>query len=64
MKVKDETITQRFRTVFFPDGHTLRPGSFLKMPDLAGVLEAGLSNFYNGNLSQEIEDEVNEHTVS
>ncbi|KAM7423232.1 hypothetical protein PAMA_011000 [Pampus argenteus] len=57
-KVKDEKLLQRFRTVFFPEGRALRPGSFLRMPSLAGVLEAGLSNFYNGNLSQEMEDVV------
>ncbi|XP_044206210.1 glutathione hydrolase 7-like [Thunnus albacares] len=57
-KVKDEKLLQRFRTVFLPEGRALRPGSFLRMPSLARVLEAGLSNFYNGNLSQEMEDEV------
>lgn len=59
LKVKGEKIMQRFRTVFLPEGRALRPGSFLRMPGLAGVLEAGLLNFYNGNLSQEMEDEVN-----
>lgn len=59
-KVKGEKLLQRFRAVFFPEGRALRPGSFLRMPGLAGVLEAGLSNFYNGNLSQEMEDEVND----
>ncbi|XP_053171460.1 glutathione hydrolase 7-like [Scomber japonicus] len=58
LKVKGEKIMQRFRTVFLPEGRALRPGSFLRMPGLAGVLEAGLLNFYNGNLSQEMEDEV------
>ncbi|XP_051271044.1 glutathione hydrolase 7-like [Dicentrarchus labrax] len=57
-KVKGEQLSQRFRDMFFPDGKALRPGSFLKMPSLAGVLEAGLSNFYDGNFSQEMEDEV------
>ncbi|XP_039972510.1 glutathione hydrolase 7-like isoform X5 [Xiphias gladius] len=42
-------------------GQALRPGSFLRMPLLAGVLEAGLSNFYDGNFSQEIVDEVRTH---
>ncbi|XP_029288120.1 glutathione hydrolase 7-like isoform X2 [Cottoperca gobio] len=40
------------------DGHALLPGSYLKMSSLARVLEAGLSNFYDGIFSQEIEDEV------
>ncbi|XP_070758985.1 glutathione hydrolase 7-like [Enoplosus armatus] len=57
-KVKGEQLSQHFRDTFFPDGHALRPGSFLRMPGLAGVLEAGLSSFYDGNVSQEIEDEV------
>lgn len=57
-KVKGEQLSQRFRDIFFPDGQALRPGSYLRMPSLAGVLEAGLSNFYDGNFSQEIEDEV------
>ncbi|KAM9362194.1 glutathione hydrolase 7-like [Symphorus nematophorus] len=57
-KVKDEQLSQRFRDVFFPDGQALRPGSFLRMSRLAAVLEAGLSNFYDGNFSQEMEDEV------
>ncbi|XP_044076092.1 glutathione hydrolase 7-like isoform X2 [Siniperca chuatsi] len=57
-RVKGEWLSQRFRDTFFPDGKALRPGSFLRMPSLAGVLEADLSNFYDGNFSQEIEDEV------
>ncbi|XP_035858404.1 glutathione hydrolase 7-like [Sander lucioperca] len=57
-KVKGEQLSQRFRDIFLPDGQALLPGSFLRMPSLAGVLEAGLSNFYTGNLSQEMEDEV------
>ncbi|XP_078105708.1 glutathione hydrolase 7-like [Sander vitreus] len=57
-KVKGEQLSQRFRDIFLPDGQALLPGSFLRMSSLAGVLEAGLSNFYNGNLSREMEDEV------
>lgn len=57
--VKGEQLPQRFRDMFFPGGRPLHPGSFLRMPTLAGVLEAGLSNFYDGNFSQEIVDEVN-----
>ncbi|XP_027134719.1 glutathione hydrolase 7-like isoform X2 [Larimichthys crocea] len=57
-KVKDEQLSQRFRDTFFPDGQALRPGSFLRMPSLAGVLEAGLSNFYDGIFTQEMEDEL------
>ncbi len=57
-KVKDEQLSQRFRDTFFPDGKALRPGSLLRLPGLAAVLEAGLWNFYDGNFSQEMEDEV------
>ncbi|KAI9546403.1 hypothetical protein NQZ68_027572 [Dissostichus eleginoides] len=57
-KVKGQRVSQRFRDLFFPDGKALRPGSFLMISSLAGVLEAGLSNFYDGNVSKEIEDEV------
>ncbi|XP_038551925.1 glutathione hydrolase 7-like isoform X3 [Micropterus salmoides] len=57
-KVKGEQLSQRFRDTFFPDGQALLPGSFLRMPSLALVLEAGLLNFYDGNVSQEMEDEV------
>lgn len=63
-KVKDEQLPRRFRDVFFPDGQALRPGSFLRMASLAAVLEAGPSNFYEGNFSQEMEDEVKDvHAV-
>lgn len=64
-KVKGEQLSQRFRDTFFPDGQALLPGSFLRMPSLALVLEAGLLNFYDGNVSQEMEDEVNGiHTLN
>uniref|UniRef100_A0A3Q1FUK2 Gamma-glutamyltransferase 7-like n=1 Tax=Acanthochromis polyacanthus TaxID=80966 RepID=A0A3Q1FUK2_9TELE len=54
----DEQLSQRFRDIFIPEGRALRAGSFVRIPGLSGVLEAGLLNFYYGNLSQEIEDEV------
>ncbi|XP_033483531.1 glutathione hydrolase 7-like [Epinephelus lanceolatus] len=57
-KIKGEQLPQRFRDIFLPEGQALLPGSFLRMSGLAEVLEAGLSNFYNGKVSQEIEDEV------
>ncbi|XP_069008781.1 glutathione hydrolase 7-like [Embiotoca jacksoni] len=60
-KVKGEQLSQRFRDVFIPDGQALSPGSSVRMPGLARVLEAGLLNFYHGNLSQEIQDEVREN---
>ncbi|XP_051804647.1 glutathione hydrolase 7-like [Acanthochromis polyacanthus] len=57
-KVESEQLSQRFRDIFIPEGRALRAGSFVRIPGLSGVLEAGLLNFYYGNLSQEIEDEV------
>uniref|UniRef100_A0AAQ5XX57 Glutathione hydrolase n=1 Tax=Amphiprion ocellaris TaxID=80972 RepID=A0AAQ5XX57_AMPOC len=57
-KVEGEQLSQRFRDIFIPEGRALQAGSYVRIPGLAGVLEAGLSNFYYGNLSQEIEDEV------
>ncbi|XP_059184356.1 glutathione hydrolase 7-like isoform X2 [Centropristis striata] len=53
-----EQLSQRFRDMFLPDGRALLPGSILRMSSLAAVLEAGLSDFYDGNISQEIEEEV------
>lgn len=58
-KVKGEQLSQRFRDTFFPDDQALSAGSFLRMPNLAGVLDSGLLNFYEGNFSQEMVDEVN-----
>ncbi|XP_047439541.1 glutathione hydrolase 7-like [Mugil cephalus] len=60
-KVKGEQLSQRFRDMFIPGGRALGPGSYVRMPGLAGVLEAGLNHFYHGNVSQEIEDEVQEN---
>ncbi|KAK5623377.1 hypothetical protein CRENBAI_015395 [Crenichthys baileyi] len=57
-KLETEKIEGRFRDIFIPDGQALRLGSYLKMPDLADVLRAGLTNFYHGAISQEIEQEV------
>ncbi|XP_056293328.1 glutathione hydrolase 7-like [Pseudoliparis swirei] len=57
-KVKGERLSRRFRDMFLPGGRALLPGSFLRMSGLAGVLQAGLSNFYDGNFSREMEDEV------
>lgn len=44
-----------FRDIFIPDGQVLRLGSYLGMPGLAEVLEAGLGTFYHGGISQEEE---------
>ena len=58
LKVKSERLSQRFTDMFLPGGQALRAGSFVRMPGLAGVMEASLWNFYEGNFSQEMEDEV------
>ncbi|XP_029007611.1 glutathione hydrolase 7-like [Betta splendens] len=57
-KVKGQRLSPHFRDLFLPGGRALRSGSLHRMPALAGVLEAGVSGFYNGNVSQEIVDEV------
>ncbi|KAM9859963.1 glutathione hydrolase 7-like [Aulostomus maculatus] len=57
-KVKGKQLLQHFRATFFPDGSALHPGSLLRMPGLARVLEDDPSDFYDGNLSVEVEDEV------
>lgn len=63
-KVKGEQLSQRFRDTFVPEGQALHPGTYVRMPGLAQVLRAGLFNFYHGNLSQEIEDEVGDTSMS
>ncbi|XP_010880201.2 glutathione hydrolase 7 isoform X2 [Esox lucius] len=57
-KVKGQNMSLRFRDMFFPGGRALLPGSILKAPGLAAVLEAGVSEFYSGNLTQEMASEV------
>ncbi|XP_061584303.1 glutathione hydrolase 7-like [Cololabis saira] len=57
-KVKGERLQERFRNVFVPGGRALSPGSYVRMPGLAQVLQAGLHSFYHGELLQEMEDEV------
>lgn len=53
-------MSLRFRDMFLPRGHALSPGSLMKTPSLAAVLEAGVSEFYSGTLTQEMASEVNE----
>ncbi|XP_035760854.1 glutathione hydrolase 7-like [Neolamprologus brichardi] len=57
-KVSGEQQSQSFNNTFMPHGRPLSAGSYVRLPRLAGVLEAGLLNFYHGNLSQEIVDEA------
>ncbi|KAM6927901.1 glutathione hydrolase 7-like [Xenentodon cancila] len=56
--VKGEQLQERFRNLFIPDGRALSPGSYVRIPGLAKVLEAGLYSFYHGKLLEEIKDEV------
>ncbi|KAK6318987.1 hypothetical protein J4Q44_G00101980 [Coregonus suidteri] len=57
-KVKGQNMSLRFRDMFLPGGHALSPGSLMKTPSLAAVLEAGVSEFYSGTLTQEMANEV------
>ncbi|XP_024864971.1 glutathione hydrolase 7 isoform X3 [Kryptolebias marmoratus] len=57
-QVEGEQLVGRFRDLFIPNGQPLSPGSYLRMPGVAEVLQAGLFSFYHGNVSQELEDEV------
>nr|XP_043894897.1 glutathione hydrolase 7 [Solea senegalensis]XP_043894898.1 glutathione hydrolase 7 [Solea senegalensis] len=57
-KVKDQNISDAFRTLFLPNGQASLPGQFTRRLDLASVLDAvavnGISEFYSGNLTQEM----------
>ncbi|KAM4582602.1 glutathione hydrolase 7-like [Fundulus diaphanus] len=57
-QLETEKIEGRLRDIFIPDGQALKLGSYLRMPGLAEVLEAGLWNFYHGPISEEMEEEV------
>nr|XP_054603839.1 glutathione hydrolase 7 isoform X1 [Nothobranchius furzeri] len=57
-ELEREALTERFRNLFIPGGKALSPGSHLRMPGVADVLEAGLFSFYHGAVSQEIQEEV------
>ncbi|XP_071227038.1 glutathione hydrolase 7-like isoform X6 [Salvelinus alpinus] len=60
-KVKGQNMSLRFRDMFLPRGQALSPGSLMKTPSLAAVLEAGVSEFYSGTLTQEMASEVQEN---
>ncbi|XP_021169769.2 glutathione hydrolase 7 isoform X1 [Fundulus heteroclitus] len=57
-QLETEKIEGRLRDIFIPDGQALKLGSYLRMPGLAEVLEAGFWNFYHGPISEEMEKEV------
>ncbi|XP_051947289.1 glutathione hydrolase 7-like [Xyrauchen texanus] len=57
-KVKDHNVSDAFRKLFLPNGQAPLAGLFSRRLDLAAVLDRiaanGISEFYNGNLTQEI----------
>ncbi|NXX39926.1 GGT7 hydrolase, partial [Tricholaema leucomelas] len=61
-ELKDLNHSERFRETFLPGGQPLLPGTFVRRPDLAALLQLlgaeGASAFYSGNLTQEIISEV------
>ncbi|XP_041639192.1 glutathione hydrolase 7-like isoform X1 [Cheilinus undulatus] len=57
-QVKGKKLSKHFQDIFFPNGLALQSGSLLRIPGLVGVLQAPLLDFYDGNFSQEIEEEV------
>ncbi|XP_072305894.1 glutathione hydrolase 7 [Eucyclogobius newberryi] len=61
---KNQNMSKAFEDLFFPNGLAPIAGVFGRRMDLAAVLDAvaakGISEFYSGNLSQEIVDAVQE----
>ncbi|XP_068023396.1 glutathione hydrolase 7 [Melanerpes formicivorus] len=61
-ELKDLNYSERFRETFLPAGQPLLPGTFVRRPDLAALLQRlgaeGAAAFYSGNLTQEIVSEV------
>lgn len=57
-KVKDQNISDSFRDLFLPNGQAPLSGLFSRRLDLAAILDAvaakGISEFYSGNLTQEM----------
>ncbi|XP_016386995.1 gamma-glutamyltransferase 7-like [Sinocyclocheilus rhinocerous] len=61
-EVKEQNVSNAFRDLFLPNGQAPLAGLFTKRLDLAAVLDRiaanGVSEFYSGNLTQEITSEV------
>ncbi|XP_041860785.1 glutathione hydrolase 7 [Melanotaenia boesemani] len=57
-KIKDQNMSGAFRDLFLPNGQAPLPGLFTRRLDLATVLDAvavkGISEFYTGNVAQEM----------
>ncbi|XP_068192084.1 glutathione hydrolase 7 isoform X2 [Antennarius striatus] len=58
LTVKDQDMSEAFRDLFLPNDHAPLPGLFARRVDLATILDAvalkGVSEFYSGNLTQEM----------
>lgn len=56
--VKDTNVSAAFGALFLPNGQPPLPGLLARRLDLASVLDAvavkGVSEFYSGNLTQEM----------
>ncbi|GAA6228967.1 gamma-glutamyltransferase 7-like [Lates japonicus] len=63
-KVVHQNISDAFRDLFLPNGQAARSGLFTRRLDLASILDAvadkGISEFYSGNLTQEMATAVQE----
>ncbi|GAA6089424.1 glutathione hydrolase 7 [Tachysurus ichikawai] len=61
-QIKLENVSEAFRELFFPDGHPPLSGLFMTRQDLAAILDRvaanGISEFYDGNLTQEMASTV------
>ncbi|XP_051735369.1 glutathione hydrolase 7 [Ctenopharyngodon idella] len=57
-KVKEQNVSDTFRDLFLPNGQVPLAGLFAKRLDLAAILDKiaanGISEFYSGNLTQEM----------
>ncbi|TDH10478.1 hypothetical protein EPR50_G00075470 [Perca flavescens] len=57
-KVKDQNMSDAFRDLFLPNGQAPLSGMFTRRLDLAAILDAvavkGITEFYSGNLTQEM----------
>lgn len=57
-KVKEQNMSDAFRDLFLPNGQAPLSGLFTRRLDLAAILDAvavkGISEFYSGNLTQEM----------
>ncbi|KAF7695829.1 glutathione hydrolase 7 [Silurus meridionalis] len=61
-QIKVENVSKAFLELFLPGGHPPLSGLFMKRQDLAAILDRvaanGISEFYDGNLTQEMASTV------